>query len=108
MFKVGDRVQKIANGPLAMHPRVIAPIGACGVICSIGKTSPDDMQAGYSIAVKYDGIDAVQGCCLPCCVATPQMLRKLDDAWAKDKVAYAINSQDALIGTDKRDLLVTK
>ena len=28
--------------------------------------------------------------------------------WAKDKVAYVINSQDALIGTDKRDLLVTK
>ena len=30
------------------------------------------------------------------------------EEWAKDKVAYVINSQDALIGTDKRDLLVTK
>ena len=28
--------------------------------------------------------------------------------WAKEKVAYVINSQDALIGTDKRDLLVAK
>ena len=104
MFKVGDRVEKVSNGP-SDGRETIAPVGSRGVVLSIGGTTQEAMNRGYTIAIQYDGIDAGFW---PHCVAMPSMLRKLDDTWAKDKVAYVINSQDALIGTDKRDLLVTK
>ena len=103
-FKVGDRVRKVRSSGLSLDK---VPLGFVGTIVGSG-LHPGDTNYGMHWNVRYDGWKYPTTDGYMHCSAFEWAIEPLVDTWAKDKVAYVINSQDALIGTDKRDLLVTK
>ena len=110
MFRPGQRVKRVRY-----YIPQCAEIGQTGsVVCSEGSESTRVKWDVPPKSARSDGTTSVYTSTLEPITDSEQKAREQvkkfikDSLHAAEKTRYVINSQDALIGTDKRDLLVTK